>query len=344
VPTPRRSSPRSRNLSKAGTGLPSSRRPALRLVGNPAPAQPDPLADFLAGYTAPGTITAYKSKIDSLTAAAGPLDQLTEHAVIAWACQRHLANNTIRGRITAALTYLTFTNARGITAVPLDRLRTMKRQFPKTYGKVQSRNPGRWLTHDEAFGQLIDATNDGTIAGTRDEVAIRLGLAGMRIAEIAALTLGNIDRHSRTITWTGKRRKPRKVAVSSNFLSCLDRWLTAYAAAVQLSDDLPLICPSQWHHPDRSRIIFGQPAHPDTIRRSIMRAARLAGLGHVAPHDLRRSAAGILHRATTDDGAHRFDLLDIQKVLGHADPATTMRSYLDPMDTGVLDRAATFLD
>jgi hypothetical protein len=69
--------------------------------------------------------------------------------------------------------------------------------------------------------------------------------------------------------------------------------------------------------------------------------AKLAGLGHVATHDLRRSAAGILHHATTDDGAHRYDLLDIQKVLGHADPATAMRSYLDPMDTCVIGRAAT---
>jgi integrase len=72
--------------------------------------------------------------------------------------------------------------------------------------------------------------------------------------------------------------------------------------------------------------------------------AKTAGLGHVAPHDLRRTAAGILHNATTDEGAHHFDLLDIQRVLGHSDPATTMRSYLEPMHTEVLDRAATFLD
>jgi integrase len=72
--------------------------------------------------------------------------------------------------------------------------------------------------------------------------------------------------------------------------------------------------------------------------------ADLAGLGHVAPHDLRRTAAAILHSATGDDGSHHFDLLDIQRVLGHADPATTMRSYLAPMGTNVLDRAARFLD
>jgi hypothetical protein len=30
--------------------------------------------------------------------------------------------------------------------------------------------------------------------------------------------------------------------------------------------------------------------------------------------------------------------------LGHADPATTMRSYLEPIDTPVIDRAAQYLD
>ena len=72
--------------------------------------------------------------------------------------------------------------------------------------------------------------------------------------------------------------------------------------------------------------------------------AEQAGLGHVSPHDLRRTAAGILHRAVSEDGAHYFDLLDIQKVLGHANPATTLRSYIDPIDNGVISRAAQVLD
>ena len=33
-----------------------------------------------------------------------------------------------------------------------------------------------------------------------------------------------------------------------------------------------------------------------------------------------------------------------EEVLDHADPATTMRSYLDPMDTSVKERAANYLD
>lgn len=72
--------------------------------------------------------------------------------------------------------------------------------------------------------------------------------------------------------------------------------------------------------------------------------AAAAGLGHLSPHDLRRTAAGVLHRAKGTDGGHLFDLRDIQQVLDHVDPATTKRSYLDPLDTGTKERAAAFFD
>lgn len=73
-----------------------------------------------------------------------------------------------------------------------------------------------------------------------------------------------------------------------------------------------------------------------SVAKLVRLRAEEAGLGHMSPHDLRRAAAGILHRAVSEDGAHYFDLLDIQKVLGHANPAMTMRSYIDPLDTGVI--------
>ena len=93
------------------------------------------------------------------------------------------------------------------------------------------------------------------------------------------------------------------------------------------------------------QISWGRPFKtPASIAKIVRLRAQQAGLGHVSPHDLPRSAAGILHRAVSEDGAHYFDLLDIQKVLGHANPATTMRSYIDPLDTGVIRRAAQILD
>lgn len=165
----------------------------------------------------------------------------------------------------------------------------------------------------------------------------------MRLAEIGSLTTGDVSRLP-LITWTGKGRKPRQMMAGERLVDAIHRYLAAYPDP-QPTD--PLICRQvmgaarqggprriDWHLAPQSRSLYG----------IVILRAQQAGLGHVAPHDLPRTAAGILHRATTDDGAHHFDLLDIQRVLGHADPATTMKSYLEPMDTKVLDRAACFLD
>jgi integrase len=111
-----------------------------------------------------------------------------------------------------------------------------------------------------------------------------------------------------------------------------------------LRDDEPVICRGK-SGAGSGQLVPGRPiAQTVSVQQIVARRAQLAGLGHVAPHDLRRTAAGLLHRSVSPDGSHHFDLLDIQKVLGHSDPVTTMRSYLDPLDTGVLGRAAQVLD
>jgi integrase len=72
--------------------------------------------------------------------------------------------------------------------------------------------------------------------------------------------------------------------------------------------------------------------------------AEEAALGHVAPHDLRRTVANILYKAKISEGAHFFDLRDIQRVLGHSRPETTVKAYMDPIDTEATERAARFFD
>ena len=223
------------------------------------------------------------------------------------------------------------------------------RRIKRTYGKVQARNPGRWLTHDEAFTALIGSCDNSDI-GIRDELTLRLGLLGMRAAEIATLTVADLTLGSHPqITWTGKGRKPRHAAPGTRLIAVLTDYLDRYTAALErpVAPTDPVICRQvlgAQRNGGSSRLDWGASAAARTVFQIVTTRAARANLGHVAPHDLRRSAAGILHHAKTADGGHQFDLLDIQKVLGHSDPATTMRSYLDPMDTGVIDRAADYLD
>jgi integrase len=144
----------------------------------------------------------------------------------------------------------------------------------------------------------------------------------------------------------GKKRRARVIVPGPSLVACLDalqgrrEWLLGRP----LGPAEPVICCGKSGAGTGQLVAHRPIAQTVSVQQIVARRAQLAGLGHVAPHDLRRTAAGLLHRSVGEDGSHHFDLLDIQKVLGHSDPATTMRSYLDPLDTGVLSRAATVLD
>ena len=176
---------------------------------------------------------------------------------------------------------------------------------------------------------------------------LRLGLVGMRVVEIIRLRVGDLRLGPEpTIEWIGKKNRPRKVAIGPALFELLGDYLDRYVEALgrPLRSSDPVVC-RQKTGGGVGSISWGRPfKQPVSIAHLVLNRAEQAGLGHVSPHDLRRSAAGILHRAVSEDGAHYFDLLDIQKVLGHANPATTMRSYIDPLDTGVIRRAAQILD
>jgi integrase len=178
----------------------------------------------------------------------------------------------------------------------------------------------------------------------RDSIVLRLGLLGMRRAEITKLTVAVVSDLPR-IVWTGKGRRIRRATAGETLCALLTTYLDLYRRHhPALNPCSPLICPAKGSFDGEARVRWAVPAGRDCVYRIIRVRAEAAGLGHLSPHDLRRTAAGLLHNAKSGDGGHRFDLLDIQRVLGHADPATTMRCYLEPLDTGVLDRAARVLD
>ncbi|MHB1534959.1 MAG: tyrosine-type recombinase/integrase [Acidimicrobiales bacterium] len=170
----------------------------------------------------------------------------------------------------------------------------------------------------------------------------------MRAAEIIHLRVGDLRLHDDEprIEWIGKKRRARRVVPGTSLIRTLDALLGRREELLgrQLRPDEQVICCGKSGAGSGLLVPERPIAQMVSVQQIVRRRAGLAGLGHVAPHDLRRTAAGLLHRSVSEDGSHHFDLLDIQKVLGHSDPATTMRSYLDPLDTGVLSRASRVLD
>jgi len=106
------------------------------------------------------------------------------------------ANNTVRNRLSRVCTFLRWCVREGQADPALVEVLSGRdnplRQIPRVYGKVQASRPARWLTHEEAFDRLVGACRDGTDLGLRDEVLIRLGLAGMRAAEIIHLQVRDL--------------------------------------------------------------------------------------------------------------------------------------------------------
>lgn len=221
----------------------------------------------------------------------------------------------------------------------LDAYRHIARYHPRLYGKRQDDHAARFLTHDEAQ-RLLAACQDGTWKGSRDQLAIRLGLLGLRKAEILRLQWRHYQQG--VILCTGKGNRVREVHPGPQLRQMLDRWRRAYEKALDRSvlPDDPIICAL-----NPVGVRWGVALNlRDGFDRALRRRAELAGLGWICPHDLRRSCANILHNAKTPDGGHLFDLLDIAQALDHVDPAVTQRSYIDQVSTDVKVRAGVLLD
>ncbi len=258
-------------------------------------------------------------------------EQITTRALLTWISDAK-ANNTVRARLSTSRAFFRWCVLAGIiTTSPSDLLPNITKQYPTTYGKVQQKHPARFLSHGEAFGDLIGACQvRADDVGHRDELVIRLGLNGMRVNEIANLTVRATSQLPE-VKWIGKANRARTLTAGHVLCDLIRSWIdkrTKHNGTPH--PDLPLLLPLVAPTAQRGRTTridwtATRALNKSTLYLIVTNRAKIAGLGHVAPHDLRRSAASILHHSTTDDGAHKYDLLDIQRMLGHADPATTMR-------------------
>jgi len=255
---------------------------------------------------------------------------------------RQLANNTVYGRVSTYRQFFAWCQKSGRrddnpAADLRDRYNPLA-SFTRTYGGAQAAHPKHWLTSEQAYTDLIDACQLAPCpqVALRDEIALRLGLAGLRRFVIAALTVAHVSQLPR-LAWTGKRNKPRKATLHRRLCEAIHQYLALYPHP-QPSD--PLLCPSNCHS---TALWWHRPISPNGVYKLVARKGTEAGISYLGVHDLRRTTAGLLHAAKTDDGAHVFDLLDIQQVLGHSDPVVTMKCYLEPISTDTLDKAATYL-
>ena len=156
---------------------------------------------------------------------------------------------------------------------------------------------------------LFRACDDGRPQGARDAalMAVLYG-TGLRRSEAAQLDVADYDAENGELTVRGKGRRDRLMPLPGGAAEALAAW-----TAVRGPEPGPLFCPVNKGGRITVRRITDQ-----AILGALMRRAERAKVGHLSPHDLRRSFITHLLEA----GA---DALSVQKLAGHASTTTTLR-------------------
>jgi site-specific recombinase XerD len=206
---------------------------------------------------------------------------------------------------------------RASVARRLSALRSLGRFVEQTSGvpsafahtrapKVPERLP-TVLTASEA-ALLMDAPPREGIVGLRDRAVLEtLYAAGLRVAELARLDLGDVDLAGRAVRVLGKGDKERMSLLGEVAVAAIASYLRAARPQLQSRTE--------------TRAMFLNQRGGRLTARSVQamteRYARAAGIQRrITPHTLRHTFATHL----LDGGA---DLRVVQELLGHAQLATT---------------------
>jgi integrase/recombinase XerC len=158
----------------------------------------------------------------------------------------------------------------------------------------------------DQLNHLLDRATDDWL-DTRDSAITELFYSsGLRLAELASLTIGDLDLRSQLVTVTGKGNKTRTLPLGSMAKTALSRWLELHSETGSQSPQDPLFVSRQ-----------GKRIGPRNIQLRLKKLAAERNLGrNLHPHMLRHSFASHLLESSSD-------LRAVQELLGHANLSTT---------------------
>lgn len=165
----------------------------------------------------------------------------------------------------------------------------------------------RRLTQAEIDALMATCQRLGTPAAQARNTAIvaLFRTSGMRISELAAITLADWDREAHTITLRDtKNGKPHTIWLHPEVPAYLDHWMRFRGEAAGV-----LFCPLTGA--DK------RPLHAVTIRYMLATRAKAAGIRPFGSHDFRRTFATELLRT--------HDVVLVGKLLNHNKPESTLR-------------------
>lgn len=287
--------------------------PDLILPGDAPIAPPldqSPAAVYLAQLAASGRRT-QRTALRALAALLGPYDALTcpwpalryQHtAALRTALVERYAPATANKMLAALRRVLRECWQLGLMTVEeYERAANVKAVKAETLPK------GRALSLDELTALLEACARDASPAGVRDAAIIAVMAAGgPRRSEVVALQIGDYERADGRLTIrSGKGRKDRTIYVAGGAATALDDWLVLRGS----SSPGPIFT---------STTRAGAAISDQAVLVILRKRADQAGVAPFSPHDLRRTMITRLLEA----GA---DVVSVQRLAGHADPATTAK-------------------
>lgn len=227
------------------------------------------------------------------------LSAVRQHHVQAYVEARLAAGRsaaTVNRELSELWAFLRYAEAHGVPLSP--------GVFRVARPKEGARLP-RFLS-DSDYQRLVAHVQQQTATGTRDACLDRLWFyllsdAGLRLGEVCALQLGDIDLPSaRLLVRAGKNMRDRSVPLASRVLQALRAYLPQRGMST-----LPHLL-----------LFQGQPLHPTLIQNRLQRYGAQVNVA-VSPHRLRHTLATRLLNAG-------MPITSLQQVLGHEQISTTM--------------------
>lgn len=172
----------------------------------------------------------------------------------------------------------------------------VKKRLPQTLSRAQVER----LLQEAASGRAPDNLRDRAMLEA-------LYATGMRVSELAALDLADVDRAQETITLARDGSGERRVPLRGRALAAVEDYLAAGRARLKPSADEPALFLNH----------RGARLTRQGFWLIVKTYARRAGIkAHITPHTLRHSFAE--HRLRADGNVRQ-----VQQLLGHASLATT---------------------
>ena len=289
--------------------LPQAAPLAAVSPGDITPAALSPAAVYLAQLAPSGRRT-MRQALGTLAGLLGPYDALS----CPWASLRYQHTAALRTALAEAYAPATANKMLAALRRVLREAWQLGQMSVEDYNraaavkaiKAERLPKGRALTLDEVAALLHACAQDASPAGVRDAALIALmASGGPRRSEVVALDVSDYDQvDGQLIIRSGKGNKDRTIYITGGAGAALDDWLVLRGQAAGALFT--------------STTRAGARMTDQAVLVILQKRAEQAGVKAFSPHDLRRTMITRL----LENGA---DVVSVQRLAGHADPATTAR-------------------